>query len=89
MAITKEYLDSIRFEIAKQKYYNAGKVDAKLDELKQEVDVLAGRIGHKRLIAVYGEHPTTSTEYIAETIETCSDMSVRTQGSRQSARSFS
>ena len=23
MAITKEYLDSIRFEIAKQKYYNA------------------------------------------------------------------
>ena len=43
----------------------------KMDELKEEVDVLAGRIGHKRLIAVYGEHPSTSTEYIAETIETC------------------
>ena len=42
-----------------------------MDELKEEVDVLAGRIGHKRLIAVYGEHPATSTEYIAETIETC------------------
>ena len=42
-----------------------------MDELKDELDVLAGRIGHKRLIAVYGEHPTTSTEYIAETIETC------------------
>ena len=42
-----------------------------MDELKDEIDVLAGRIGHKRLIAVYGEHPTTSTEYIAETIETC------------------
>ena len=42
-----------------------------MDELKAEVDVLAGRIGHKRLIAVYGEHPSTSTEYIAETIETC------------------
>ena len=42
-----------------------------MDELKQELDVLAGRIGHKRLIAVYGEHPTTSTEYIAESIETC------------------
>ena len=42
-----------------------------MDELKEELDVLAGRIGHKRLIAVYGEHPTTSTEYIAETIETC------------------
>ena len=42
-----------------------------MDELKEELDVLAGRIGHKRLIAVYGEHPSTSTEYIAETIETC------------------
>ena len=42
-----------------------------MDELKEEIDVLAGRIGHKRFIAVYGEHPTTSTEYIAETIETC------------------
>ena len=41
-----------------------------MDELKQEIDVLAGRIGHKRLIAVYGEHPSTSTEYIAETIRT-------------------
>ena len=41
-----------------------------MDEVREEVDVLAGRIGHKRLIAVYGEHPKTSTEYIAETIET-------------------
>jgi len=48
-----------------------------MDELKEEVDVLAGRIGHKRLIAVYGEHPTTSTEYIAETIETCYNRDVR------------
>lgn len=42
-----------------------------MDELREELDVLAGRIGHKRLIAVYGEHPSTSTEYMAETIETC------------------
>lgn len=41
-----------------------------MDEIGEEVDVLAGKIGHKRLIAVYGEHPDTSTEYIAETIET-------------------
>lgn len=41
-----------------------------MDEVKQEIDVLAGKIGHKRLIAVYGEHPTTSADYIAETIET-------------------
>ena len=42
-----------------------------MDELREELDVLAGRIGHKRLIAVYGEHPSTSTQYIAESIETC------------------
>ncbi len=47
-----------------------------MDELKEEVDVLAGRIGHKRLIAVYGEHPATSTQYIAETIETCYNRAV-------------
>lgn len=34
MAITKEYLDSISFDIAKQKYYNANKVDARIDEIK-------------------------------------------------------
>ncbi len=41
-----------------------------MDEICEEIDVLAGRIGHKRLIAVYGEHPKTSTEYIANSIET-------------------
>lgn len=41
-----------------------------MDEVRQEANVLAGRLGHKRLIAVYGEHPKTSTEYIAETIRT-------------------
>lgn len=39
-----------------------------MDEVKSEAAVLAGRLGHKRLIAVYGEHPKTSTDYIAETI---------------------
>ena len=42
-----------------------------MDELREELDVLAGRIGHKRLIAVFGEHHTTSTEYMAKVIETC------------------
>ncbi len=41
-----------------------------MDEVRGEIDVLAGRLGHKRLIAVYGEHPKTSTEYIADTIRT-------------------
>ncbi len=41
-----------------------------MEEVREEIAVLAGRLGHKRLIAVYGEHPATSTEYIAETIRT-------------------
>ena len=37
MAITTEYLDGISFEIAKQKYYNANKVNAKMEEIKSAV----------------------------------------------------
>ena len=48
-----------------------------MDEVRQEIDVLAGKIGHKRLIAVYGEHPTTSTDYFAETIRTVYDHPVK------------
>ncbi|MBN1825835.1 MAG: [FeFe] hydrogenase H-cluster radical SAM maturase HydG [Candidatus Eisenbacteria bacterium] len=40
------------------------------ERLIREVEELAGRIGHKRLIVVYGEHPETDTGYIAETLET-------------------
>lgn len=41
-----------------------------MDDVRREVEALAGKIGHKRLIVVYGEHPDTSTDYIAETIST-------------------
>ncbi|MFA5161325.1 MAG: [FeFe] hydrogenase H-cluster radical SAM maturase HydG [Elusimicrobiales bacterium] len=39
-----------------------------IDEVKKEAAVLAGAIGHKRLIVVYGEHPSTGADYISETI---------------------
>jgi len=39
-----------------------------IDEVRAETAVLAGQIGHKRVIAVYGEHPETDAEYIAETM---------------------
>ncbi|HNX33330.1 MAG TPA: [FeFe] hydrogenase H-cluster radical SAM maturase HydG, partial [Kiritimatiellia bacterium] len=48
-----------------------------MEEVRQEIDVLAGKIGHKRLIAVYGEHPDTSTEYFADTIRTIYDRQVK------------
>ena len=32
----------------------------------QETEVLAGKLGHKRLIVVYGEHPESDVDYMAE-----------------------
>ena len=39
-----------------------------LDEVRAETEVLAGKLGHKRLIVVYGEHPESGVDYIAESI---------------------
>jgi len=36
MALNNEYFDSIRIEIAKKKYYNAGKVDALLNDIRAQ-----------------------------------------------------
>jgi 2-iminoacetate synthase len=49
------------------------------DEVRREVEVLAGQIGHKRLIVVYGEHPKSGVEYIAETLRTIYDVKVKTR----------
>lgn len=40
-----------------------------LEEVKRETEVLAGEIGHKRLIVVYGEHPRSDIDYMVSTIE--------------------
>ena len=50
-----------------------------MDAVRRETEVLAGEIGHKRLIVVYGEHPSTSTDYIAETIATVYGTVVKTR----------
>ena len=50
-----------------------------LEEVKDEARVLAGEIGHKRLIVVYGEHPTSDADYIAETIKAIYDVKVKTK----------
>lgn len=39
-----------------------------MDELREEVKALVSQ-GHKRLIMVYGEHPLSDADYIAETLE--------------------
>ncbi len=40
-----------------------------MEELKKEIQTLAGEIGHKRLIVVYGEHPDSDIDYIEETVK--------------------
>ena len=50
-----------------------------LDEVRREVEVLAGQIGHKRLIVVYGEHPQSGIDYIASTLRTIMDVKVKTR----------
>jgi len=40
------------------------------EEVQKEIEVLAGEIGHKRLIVVYGEHPWTGLDYMVSTIKT-------------------
>ena len=40
------------------------------DELEKEIQTLAGEIGHKRLIVVYGEHPDSDVDYIVDTVKT-------------------
>lgn len=51
----------------------------RLDEVKREVEVLTGRIGHKRLIVVYGEHPQTNIDYMISTIHTIYGVKTKTR----------
>ena len=40
------------------------------EEIRKEVEILAGKIGHKRLVLVFGEHPETDIDYILDCIRT-------------------
>jgi len=56
------------------------------DQVRSETEVLAGSIGHKRVIAVYGEHPDSDTEYIAETLKTIYSVKMKTKSGIGSIR---
>ncbi len=49
------------------------------EEIRREIEVLAGEIGHKRLIVVYGEHPKNDVDYIVESMKTIYDVKVKTK----------
>ncbi len=48
-------------------------------EVEAETKILAGQIGHKRLIVVYGEHPKNDINYMVDTIKTIYDVKVKTK----------
>jgi len=50
-----------------------------LDEVKRETEVLAGKIGHKRLVVVYGEHPQSDIDYMSSTIKTIYGVKIKTK----------
>ncbi len=50
-----------------------------LDQVQKEAAALAGQIGHKRIIAVYGEHPASGIDYITKTMETIYGVRVKTK----------
>ncbi|MDP8252981.1 MAG: [FeFe] hydrogenase H-cluster radical SAM maturase HydG [Candidatus Kaelpia aquatica] len=49
------------------------------EEVIKETEVLAGEIGHKRLIAVYGEHPKTDIDYMEESIAAIYSIKAKTK----------
>ena len=50
-----------------------------LDEVRRETAALAGKLGHKRLVVVYGEHPDSDADYIEETIRAVYSVKVPTR----------
>lgn len=50
-----------------------------VEEIKKEAEVLAGKIGHKRLIISVGEHPATGAKYIRDAIEAIYSVRVKTK----------
>ncbi|MBE0536889.1 MAG: [FeFe] hydrogenase H-cluster radical SAM maturase HydG [Phycisphaerae bacterium] len=58
---------------------DAQRAKLSLDQIKAETEVLAGTIGHKRLIVVYGEHPETDVHYIADSLQAIASVNVKTK----------
>jgi 2-iminoacetate synthase len=50
------------------------------------VAVLAGKIGHKRLIVVYGEHPKNDVDYVVKSLQTIYSVRVKTRNGHGSIR---
>lgn len=56
------------------------------EEIQAEAAAMTGRDGHKRVMAVYGEHPTTGAEFIAKSLEAIYSVSVKTRRGKSNVR---
>ena len=56
------------------------------EEIEREARVLAGELGHKRIVAVYGEHPSTGADYIAESMRRIYGVKVKVRNGRGEIR---
>ncbi len=56
------------------------------EEIEREAKVLAGELGHKRIVAVYGEHPSTGADYIAESMRRIYSVKVNVRKGRGEIR---
>jgi 2-iminoacetate synthase len=50
-----------------------------LDEVRREAEVLAGKLGHKRLVVVFGEHPSSGADYICRVMRQIYAVEVKTR----------
>lgn len=48
-----------------------------MEQLRAECEVLAGKIGHKRLIIVFGEHPDLDVDFMVKSIQEIYSVKVR------------
>lgn len=84
MSVTMDFFNDISFEIAKQKYYNANKVDAKMAEIKAAVQELLSE--NERLRAELDEIGT-SRERMAQLVVSAQERAEKIeQEAKQQAR---
>lgn len=84
MSVTMDFFNDISFEIAKQKYYNANKVDAKMAEIKAAVQELLDE--NERLRAELDEIGT-SRERMAQLVLSAQERAEKIeQEAKQQAR---
>jgi len=50
-----------------------------IPEVRKEAEVLAGKLGHKRLVVVFGEHPSSGADYICEVMREIYSVKVKTR----------